>query len=522
MDNIGGIVDIFKYNILIQKYNDSDYYGLCIVIFGYIMYSIYSRCCYISYKDLYILYYRFIYNNYKYKSSLTLEGQYITKHTSYNVKIRTLMSDNFKALWKYIILKENIGIYNLLECHNENQEDYDVAVIDDSLFIIDQDFPFEIEKNIFCIIESYKSDDGEQNNSNSPIKLKTKYISLTLFSFKYNISYLQKYVENIKTNYLKSIEDNRKYMTFYYKLKSIDSSENEVEWYEKEFITNKCFDSLYINNKKSIMDKIDFFLNNEQWYKDNGHPYTLGIGLHGPPGTGKTSFIKCLAKMTNRHIIEISLDKIKNENELYDVYYDNKYHTNNKEPIKFKNKIVIFEDIDCMSDIVLKREYRQNTDVHKELNDIVNVLMNNDNDTDKDKDKDNDNDNDNDNETKKTNYKKTTPLVPRSSSNLTLSALLNIMDGIAEDNGRILIMTSNYWSKLDTALVRPGRIDIEIKMGHIDESILNEYVYDQYRKKIPKSKMKKIKFENITPCIMINEYINSNSLDDFLNKLIKY
>ena len=53
MDNIGGIVDIFKYNILIQKYNDSDYYGLCIVIFGYIMYSIYSRCCYISYKDLY-------------------------------------------------------------------------------------------------------------------------------------------------------------------------------------------------------------------------------------------------------------------------------------------------------------------------------------------------------------------------------------------------------------------------------------------------------------------------------------
>jgi len=510
-DGINGIVDLFKYNILIQKYNENDYYGLSIIICGFICYSIYSRY-HFSYKDLYILYYRIIGNNYTYKSSLTLEGQYITKHTSYNVKMRTLMSDNFKALWKYIILKENIKIYNLLECHHEDQDDYNNcdSFIHESLFIIDQDYPFKLDENIYCVIESYKGDDENNSNNSNNIRVKTKHISLELFSFTYNINYLKKYVENIKFDYLKSIEDKRKCMNFYYKLKHIDSVEHEVEWYEKEFITNKCFDYLYIKNKKSIIDKIEFFLNNEQWYKDNGHPYTLGIGLHGPPGTGKTSFIKCLAKMTNRHIIEISLNKIKNENELYDVYYDNKYNKYNKEPIEFKNKIVIFEDIDCMSDIVLKREYRNLTDTSKDLNDIVHILINN------DKDKNNNSEN------KTNNYTKNTLTAPPSSTNITLSSLLNIMDGIAEDNGRILIMTSNCWNKLDNALVRPGRIDIELEMGYIDESILIDYVNEQYNKKIPKTKLSKINFENITPCIMINECINSRNLDDFLNKLFQY
>jgi hypothetical protein len=43
---------------------------------------------------------------------------------------------------------------------------------------------------------------------------------------------------------------------------------------------------------------------------------------------------------------------------------------------------------------------------------------------------------------------------------LDLSFLLNILDGVLEIPGRIVIMTSNYIDKLDHALIRPGRIDI--------------------------------------------------------------
>jgi ATP-dependent 26S proteasome regulatory subunit len=43
---------------------------------------------------------------------------------------------------------------------------------------------------------------------------------------------------------------------------------------------------------------------------------------------------------------------------------------------------------------------------------------------------------------------------------LTLSTVLNILDGVLEQPGRIIIMTSNHPEKLDSALLRPGRIDV--------------------------------------------------------------
>ena len=42
---------------------------------------------------------------------------------------------------------------------------------------------------------------------------------------------------------------------------------------------------------------------------------------------------------------------------------------------------------------------------------------------------------------------------------ITLSGLLNALDGVSECEGRIMIMTSNKPEKLDEALIRPGRID---------------------------------------------------------------
>jgi hypothetical protein len=46
---------------------------------------------------------------------------------------------------------------------------------------------------------------------------------------------------------------------------------------------------------------------------------------------------------------------------------------------------------------------------------------------------------------------------------IDLSFLLNLLDGVLEMPGRIVIMTSNFPDLLDTALVRPGRIDIIAK-----------------------------------------------------------
>jgi chaperone BCS1 len=63
--------------------------------------------------------------------------------------------------------------------------------------------------------------------------------------------------------------------------------------------------------------------------------------------------------------------------------------------------------------------------------------------------------------------------------NNNLSYLLNILDGIKESQDRIIIMTTNHFKKLDPALIRPGRIDLNInfKKASIKDikEILNFY-----------------------------------------------
>ncbi|KAI8882502.1 hypothetical protein K501DRAFT_251249 [Backusella circina FSU 941] len=51
-------------------------------------------------------------------------------------------------------------------------------------------------------------------------------------------------------------------------------------------------------------------------------------------------------------------------------------------------------------------------------------------------------------------------------NNITFSGLLNAIDGVAAQEGRILCMTTNHLERLDNALIRPGRIDVRVHFGH--------------------------------------------------------
>ena len=50
-----------------------------------------------------------------------------------------------------------------------------------------------------------------------------------------------------------------------------------------------------------------------------------------------------------------------------------------------------------------------------------------------------------------------------SHSRISLSGLLNVVDGVASHEGRVLIMTTNDIDRLDDALLRPGRIDVRVR-----------------------------------------------------------
>lgn len=49
-----------------------------------------------------------------------------------------------------------------------------------------------------------------------------------------------------------------------------------------------------------------------------------------------------------------------------------------------------------------------------------------------------------------------------------MSHLLNVLDGLIEHRGRILIITTNQPEKLDSALIRPGRVDMKLEFGYAD------------------------------------------------------
>lgn len=44
---------------------------------------------------------------------------------------------------------------------------------------------------------------------------------------------------------------------------------------------------------------------------------------------------------------------------------------------------------------------------------------------------------------------------------MTFSGLLNALDGVASSEERIIFMTTNHFSHLDPALIRPGRVDLQ-------------------------------------------------------------
>lgn len=55
-------------------------------------------------------------------------------------------------------------------------------------------------------------------------------------------------------------------------------------------------------------------------------------------------------------------------------------------------------------------------------------------------------------------------------SGVTLDALLSIMDGMLTPHGAVFMLTTNDVSKLDPALIRPGRIDLKLEIGYLNDT----------------------------------------------------
>lgn len=475
-----------------------------------------------------------IYNNtsfddiksYFYKKNLILiEGKRSSVASIHNSSlcVSSAYSDRFKALWNYIIdnIEKNKTIYKIKEHHTNFQSStenrYDKAKKNYDMFMVYQNKHFIIDPDIYVKADIEFEND---NNEKEKLNIKTDKITITIYSYKYSLNYLKTYIDNITEKYLLSIKETRKNKRFIYFLDKTEfNSDNEDKlncWREDLFESARKFSNIFFDGKKQLIDKIDFFLQNKNWYYEKGIPYSLGIGLHGPPGTGKTSFIKALANYTNRHIIVISLKTIKTKQQLEKFFFENTYNDNNGDnSITWDKKILVFEDIDCIGDIILDRTNQFSSKINRsnknsafdkpndskasemKIGEILKAVCDL-------------------NETGTTmisSFSKEQPI--------TLDDILNLWDGIRETPGRILIISSNHYDKLDTALIRPGRIDITHELSNASHKTISEIYLHLFNNEIDKTKLSEVKEYFYSPAELINIYVSNKNENDFMDRLLK-
>lgn len=242
--------------------------------------------------------------------------------------------------------------------------------------------------------------------------------------------------------------------------------------------------------KDKIQDDINLFIKSEDWYKSRGISYSRGYLLYGSPGTGKTSLIKALSNYCKRHIHTLMLSSIISDAQLLDLLKD----------IKYNETILVIEDIDCAASVVNDRSkivptVKKSDEENNKDNKMVIVINNK--------------GQEHDIETTKQN-----------SGKLTLSGILNAIDGVFNNDGRILVMTTNHMDNLDDALIRPGRIDMRIIFDNCDKEQIAKLYETYFDEKCPECNIKNFEDYKYSPAFITNLFMQyRNNPHEIFNHL---
>jgi chaperone BCS1 len=214
---------------------------------------------------------------------------------------------------------------------------------------------------------------------------------------------------------------------------ALRSGSTEPYWQRCMARATRPFSTVILNEKTKadlITDVTDYLQPaTQRWYSNRGIPYRRGYLLYGPPGTGKSSLSLALAGFFNMRIYIVSLSSMTASEENLGQLF-------NELP---RRCVVLLEDIDSAGLTHTRADGggggggENNGPEPLEPGQI-------------------------------------SPGTKEGEKNgrLSLSGLLNILDGVASQEGRVLIMTTNHLEKLDKALIRPGRVDMMVEFGLAD------------------------------------------------------
>jgi len=172
--------------------------------------------------------------------------------------------------------------------------------------------------------------------------------------------------------------------------------------------------------REHLVQDIQNFRKSKRRYARLGVPYHRGYLFYGPPGTGKTSLVSALAANFGLAIYAINL-----------AMFNDRSLMNAVNQVS-NNSILLFEDIDCMKSGNTRTPLSLNTnDDSRGRGEAQGVVDRN---------------------------------------GVTLSGLLNVLDGFYAPSNVLFMMTTNRVEALDEALLRPGRIDYKLYLGRANDN----------------------------------------------------
>ena len=104
---------------------------------------------------------------------------------------------------------------------------------------------------------------------------------------------------------------------------------------------------------------------------------------------------------------------------------------------------------------------------------------------------------------------------------ITLDDILNLWDGIRETPGRILVISSNHYDKLDPALIRPGRIDITHELTNASHNVIADMYKHLFENEINRELLQNVKEHYYSPAEIINMYVSYKDETEFMNRLLE-
>jgi mitochondrial chaperone BCS1 len=233
--------------------------------------------------------------------------------------------------------------------------------------------------------------------------------SLTFRTIGRDQMFLRRFVEEIVACHHKKVN-----MTSY--LHVWDDGWTYVQAYSPRLIDSVI---LKPGEKEHLMQDLEIFRTSRQRYRRLGVPYHRGYLLYGPPGTGKTSLVSALAAKFGMSIYVVNLTEL-NDRTLKSAMNDVP-----------ENSVILFEDIDCMG----AGNRRPGPDGWRDKQPTMGAGKN-----------------------------------APDGFGVTLSGLLNVLDGFHAPENVVFVMTTNKVDALDPALLRPGRIDYKRFLGEAAES----------------------------------------------------